>query len=132
MLSSSLLKTVSRVYVGFSALALGSVALMALVNPQSVMDLAQVTLPNTDAYSSIRGVYGGVGLALVVLLIRLLFIHLTGALRFLTLFWGMYAVSRLITWAVDGPLGAFGTQWLVIELTLSVLGGLLVYLHRRV
>jgi hypothetical protein len=42
-------------------------------------------------------------------------------LGFIALFWCMYALSRLMTISVEGPLGDFGSQWLVIESTLSLL-----------
>lgn len=57
-------KRVGQGYMLLSALAILSVSLMAFSNPQSVMDLVQVQLPNPDAFSSIRGAYGGVGLTL--------------------------------------------------------------------
>jgi len=81
----------------------------------------QVKLDNTDAYSSIRGVYGGVGIAILGALLYLAFTDRKAALGFIALFWGMYAVSRLMTISMEGPLGAFGSQWLVIEGTLCLL-----------
>lgn len=42
---------------------------MAFGDPQAVMDLVLVKLDNTDAYSSIRGVYGGVGIAILGVLL---------------------------------------------------------------
>lgn len=102
-------------FVLLSAFALLAVSLMAFASPQAVMDLVQVRLPNPDAFSSIRGVYGGVGLTLFLSLIYLLRHDLRLALSFLSLLWGFYALSRLITIWVEGPLGAFGTQWLTIE-----------------
>ncbi len=112
--------------VGISVLGVLSVSLMAFSDPQAVMDLVGVELPNTDAYSSIRGVYGGVGIALVAVLLYLAFTDRRAALGFMALFWGMYAVSRLITIGAEGALGAFGSQWLVIEGTLCVLALLLL------
>lgn len=88
---------------------------MAFANPQSVMDLVQVRLNNNDAFSSIRGVYGGVGLTLVITLIYLMLKEVQKGVAFLCLLWGCYAVSRIITIVAEGPLGAFGKQWLVIE-----------------
>jgi hypothetical protein len=88
---------------------------MAFLNPQAVMDLVQTKLLNTDAYSSIRGVYGGVGLCLVIHLIYLLTKNVKMALGFLCMLWGFYALSRAITILADGPLGSFGNQWIVIE-----------------
>ena len=61
----------ARVLLGISILGILSVSLMAFHSPQSVMDLVQVTLPNTDSMSSIRGVFGGAGLTISIILIRL-------------------------------------------------------------
>jgi nitrate reductase gamma subunit len=117
-------------YVGISILALVSVSLLSIINPQSTMDLVSVQLGNTDALSSIRGVYGGVGLSMVAGLIFLSFRRFNWALGFLTMFWGFYALSRLITILVDGPLGDFGNQWIVIESILFFLGLFLSVLSR--
>lgn len=113
----------------FSALCILMVAGMAFVNPQDVMNLVQVSLPNNDAYSSIRGVYGGVGLAVTAVIVY-------GALRnrilgliFIAILWGAYAFSRMITSVVEGPLGAFGTQWLYTETALCLLALLLLYFN---
>jgi hypothetical protein len=92
---------------------------MAFMDPQGVMDLVQVQLGNTDAYSSIRGVYGGVGVTLLVVLLVLARRDRKTAMGFLGLFWGMYTISRLLTIGMEGALGAFGSQWLVIESVLS-------------
>jgi hypothetical protein len=111
-------KTINRISKGFillSALSLLSVSVMAFMSPQSVMNLVQVQLTNNDAVSSIRGVYGGVGLTLVISLIFLALKNVQQGLAFLCLLWGLYAASRIITLIAEGPLGAFGTQWLVIE-----------------
>jgi len=43
----------TRIYLGFSMLSLLSVSVMALVDPQSVMELVDVQLGNNDALSSI-------------------------------------------------------------------------------
>jgi hypothetical protein len=102
-------------FILLSALSLLSVSLMAFFSPQAVMDLVQVKLGNTDAYSSIRGVYGGVGMTLVILLVYLMRQDVRKGLAFLMLLWGFYALSRTITIFAEGSLGAFGTQWLVIE-----------------
>jgi hypothetical protein len=111
-------KTLPRIaagYVLFSCLSIFSVSVMALVDPQMVMNLVQTKLANTDAASSIRGVYGGVGLTMIVCLLYSLRRNLAESLGLLGIFWGLYAVSRIITIVADGQLGAFGTQWLVIE-----------------
>ncbi|MBD0258024.1 MAG: DUF4345 domain-containing protein [Cytophagales bacterium] len=104
-----------------SAASLLSVSFMAFANPQSVMDLVQVQLTSNDAFSSIRGVYGGVGLALGISLLYLMVKDTGKGLAFLCLLWGFYAASRIITIFVEGSLGDFGTQWLITE---SVLFGL--------
>jgi hypothetical protein len=86
------------------------------------MDLVKTNLPNADAMSSIRGIYGGVGLVITFQLVYLLFKDVQKGLLFLSLFWGAYAVSRLITIFTNGALGDFGNQWIVIETTFCVLG----------
>lgn len=116
----SFLKLGARIFILLSATALLSVSLMAFANPQSVMDLVGVKLTNTDAFSSIRGVYGGVGLALFLALVNMMHRNIINGLAFLSLLWGLYAFSRLITIFLEGPLGTFGTQWLKIEATLCL------------
>lgn len=121
--------------IGISVLGILSVSIMAFGDPQAVMDLVRVKLDNTDAYSSIRGVYGGVGIALLGVLLYLAFTDRKAALGFIALFWGMYAVSRVMTITMEGPLGAFGSQWLAIESTLclvalGLLGWRLRWEHR--
>lgn len=113
---------ISKFYLGFSLASILSVSLYALLDPQGVMDLVQVTLPNTDAISSIRGVYGGVGFTICMCILYLLLHNLEKGVVFLTIFWGSYAISRLITLISDGPLGPFGLQWLMIESLLCLLG----------
>jgi Domain of unknown function (DUF4345) len=119
-------------FIGFSAFAIIMVSAMAFLNPQQVMDLVQVKLTNTDAYSSIRGVYGGVGLTIFIALIYLMIKDHTRGLIFTAILWGLYAGSRLITIASEGPLGDFGTQWLLIESVLCVLALVLLGMKLRV
>ncbi|GAA0879577.1 hypothetical protein GCM10009119_25450 [Algoriphagus jejuensis] len=114
--------SLTRVYIGFSILSLFSVSLLALFDPQSVMDLVEVKLENTDALSSIRGVYGGVGITICLSLVYLLLFYPEKGAAFLSIFWGAYAFSRLITLISDGPLGDFGNQWLLVESCLSLIG----------
>lgn len=120
MRTNRLLSIFSWLLIGISVMGILSVSFMAFGDPQAVMDLVQVKLNNTDAYSSIRGVYGGVGIAILGVLLYLVFTDRKAALGFIALFWGMYALSRLMTISMEGPLGAFGSQWLVIESTLSL------------
>ena len=131
MNKNKIINIVSGVFILFSAFSLLMVSLMAMANPQSVMDLVQVQLPNTDAYSSIRGIYGGVGLVIITQLIYLLIKDRKKALAFLSLFWGAYALSRLITIGAEGSLGAFGSQWLMIESVFCVLSVVLYTLYRK-
>lgn len=102
---------------------------MAFMNPQSVMDLVQVQLPNNDAFSSIRGVYGGVGFTITTVIIYTLFKSRKTGLAFIALLWGTYAVSRLITIAVEGSLGDFGQQWLMIESSLCLMSLVLLLFY---
>lgn len=115
MKNARLINISSKAFVGFCILSLGYVSFLSIISPQVTMNLVQVTLPNNDAISSIRGIYGGVGLAIVLSLVYLMWKDLPKALSFLVIFWGAYALSRIITIAVDGALGDFGTQWLMIE-----------------
>jgi uncharacterized membrane protein len=95
------------------------------------MDLVKVQLNNTDALSSIRGVYGGVGLTLVISLIYLMLKDVQKGLAFLCLLWGLYAVCRIITAFADGALGAFGSQWLVIESSFFCVAAILFMLRKK-
>ncbi|WP_341835917.1 DUF4345 domain-containing protein [Chitinophaga pollutisoli] len=125
------LRILSRIYILFSAASLLYVSLMAFASPQAVMDLVQVKLPNPDSYSSIRGVYGGVGLTIVVMLCRWAFRDERQGVLFLVMLWGFYALSRLMTLGMEGPLGDFGTQWLMTETFLFVTGTVLfVFLQK--
>src|SRR6187551_216650 len=122
---------ISRGFILLSSLSLLSVSIMAFCDPQSVMKLVNTTLNNTDAYSSIRGVYGGVGLTIVICLLYLLRNNIMYALGFLTLLWGLYAVSRTITIFAEGALGTFGTQWLITESILFVIAFILLIMNRK-
>ncbi|GAB2564176.1 hypothetical protein GCM10027085_65270 [Spirosoma aerophilum] len=104
---------------------------MAFVNPQSVMDLVGVKLNNTDAFSSIRGVYGGVGLTLFITLIYLMVWDVRKGLVFLVLLWGFYALSRTITIFAEGALGAFGQQWLFTESIFCLISLLLFWVNHK-
>ena len=118
----------SKIFISISILSLGYVSILSLISPQSTMNLVDVTLNNTDALSSIRGIYGGAGLAISIGLVYLLFTDIKKALGFLSLFWGGYAISRILTILIDGPLGDFGNQWLVIESVFSMISiGLFVW-----
>lgn len=121
----------SVVLIGFTALAVLSVSVQAFINPQSVMDLVRVQLGNTDAFSSIRGVYGGVGLLISIQLIYLAVKNKKQGLILVALFGGLYAISRTITIYAEGGLGAFGRQWLAIEAMLCVAALLLLFLRNR-
>jgi len=122
---------ISRGFILLSSMSLLSVSIMAFFDPQSVMKLVNTTLTNTDAYSSIRGVYGGVGLTIVLCLLYLLRNNVMYALGFLTLLWGLYAVSRTITIFAEGALGNFGTQWLITESVLFVIAFILLLVNRK-
>ena len=119
MKKEKLIRVATIAFIVFSAFCLLMVSLMAFLNPQSVMDLVSVKLTNTDAYGSIRGIYGGVGMTLVISLLYLIRSHAKEALLFLTLLWSLYAFSRLITILVEGPLVEFGNQWIITETVLS-------------
>jgi Domain of unknown function (DUF4345) len=131
MQTQTIFKRIAQGFILVSALALLSVSLMAFSNPQSVMSLVQVKLTNTDAFSSIRGVYGGVGLTLFISLLYLMVEDVQKGLLFLSLLWGFYALSRIITLFVEGPLGAFGRQWLIIETLFFIIALTLLWVTRK-
>jgi hypothetical protein len=124
-----IVSVLSVALIGLTSLGILMVSVMAFINPQSVMDLVGVTLPNTDAYSSIRGVYGGAGMAIFVALVYLLINNQKLGLLFVALICGLYAMSRTITIYVEGNLGEFGQQWLIIESSMCIMA-LLVYYTR--
>jgi hypothetical protein len=125
------IKISSKIFIGFSAFSLGYVALLSIWSPQSTMDLVATPLPNTDAISSIRGIYGGVGLVITLQLIYLLLKDYVSGLLFLSFFWGAYAISRMITIFADGALGDFGNQWIAIETTFCLLAITLFLLSKK-
>jgi hypothetical protein len=126
MKTTQILEKSAKGYVLFSLLSLTYVSILGMINPQQVMDMVQVNLTNTDAISSIRGVYGGVGITISIFLIYLLFKQHQLALSFLVVFWGSYALSRVLTIFIDGSLGDFGTNWLLIESCLFFVGACLL------
>ena len=131
MKKNKTLRLVSKGFILLSGLSFLSVSLMAFNNPQAVMDLVAVKLTNTDAYSSIRGVYGGVGLALFVALLYTMRKNLLDGLGLLILLWGLYAFSRMMTVVKEGALGDFGNQWLGIESCFFLLAVTLFFLNKR-
>lgn len=131
MQTQTIFKRIAQGFILVSAIALLSVSLMAFSNPQSVMSLVQVKLTNTDAFSSIRGVYGGVGLTLFISLLYLMVQDVQKGLLFLSLLWGFYALSRVITLFVEGPLGAFGRQWLIMETLFFIIALTLSWVTRK-
>ncbi|RDV14253.1 DUF4345 domain-containing protein [Pontibacter diazotrophicus] len=126
-----ILSVASKGFILLSALSLLSVSVMAFADPQSVMDLVNVQLGNNDAVSSIRGVYGGVGLTLFMSLIYLMLRDTRKGLAFLCLLWGFYALSRTITIFSEGALGDFGNQWLITESILFVVAVVLVIASKK-
>ena len=131
MKTNKFLSRLAAGYVLFSVISVLSVSVMAFYSPQTVMNLVATNLPNNDAISSIRGVYGGVGFTIVLALIYTLRRSVAESLGFLSLFWGLYAASRLMTILADGQLGAFGTRWLLMESFFCLAALLLRFLMRR-
>lgn len=131
MNASKIINGIAGTLIGFSAFSIVMVSLMAFKDPQAVMDLVQVKLTNNDAYSSIRGVYGGVGMTICVIFIYLLVKDIKLGLKLISIFWGFYAFSRIITMMVEGPLGAFGQKWLSIELFFCLLSLIVLTLKLR-
>lgn len=124
------IRFISKGFVLLSGFSLLSVSIMAFNNPQAVMDLVLVKLPNNDAFSSIRGVYGGVGLTLFIALLYTLRKNVMESLGLLSILWGLYAASRVITILKEGALGDFGNQWLGIE-TVFFIGAVFLYILNK-
>jgi divalent metal cation (Fe/Co/Zn/Cd) transporter len=131
MKTQKIISVAASTFIGFSAFSIIMVSLMAFSNPQKVMDLVNVKLTNNDAYSSIRGVYGGVGLTIFIVFVYLGFRDQTKGLIFAAVLWGLYAISRLITIMSEGPLGDFGNQWLTIESILCIVALVLLSFKLR-
>ncbi|HET7899235.1 MAG TPA: DUF4345 domain-containing protein, partial [Flavisolibacter sp.] len=130
MKSGKLIRGLSKGFLLLSGFCLLSVSVMAFSNPQAVMNLVGVRLTNNDAISSIRGVYGGVGLTLFLTLLYTLRKNVKEGLALLSILWGLYAASRVITIVNEGALGAFGRQWLSIESLFFVAAVVLLTLNR--
>lgn len=128
---NKIIRILSYGAMGLSILGIAMVAFMAFDDPQAVMALVNVKLDNTDAYSSIRGVYGGAGLTIGIAMVYGMLKNMKIALGFTALLWGLYAVSRIITSIVEGPLGAFGTQWVYTESFLFLVCGSLWLLNSK-
>lgn len=120
MEKNKIIRILSYLAMSISVLGIVMVAMMAFSDPKSVMALINVEINNTDAYSSIRGVYGGAGLTIAIAMVYGMFKNLKLSLAFTSLLWGLYAVSRIMTAMVDGPLGDFGTQWVYTESFLCI------------
>lgn len=131
MKATKAVRIISKGFILLSGLSLLSVSLMAFRDPQSVMDLVAVKLTNNDAYSSIRGVYGGVGLTLFITLLYTLRRNLLEGLGLLSILWGLYAASRIFTIANEGALGNFGNQWLGIESVFFVIALTLYLVNKK-
>lgn len=131
MNAQKIIKTAGQAFILISILSVAYVSILSIIAPQLTMDMVNITLSNNDATSSIRGVYGGVGLLITFTLVYLLITKLNKAITFALLFWGAYALSRVITSIVDGPLGEFGSQWLIIESVLFVIGLATYFLNQR-
>ncbi|ANH82080.1 hypothetical protein A8C56_14850 [Niabella ginsenosidivorans] len=123
---------ISCICIGIFSLSVLYISILAWANPGAVMKFVEVELNNNDALSSIRGVYGGVGFFLIGVALIISIRNLQHGLLFFTAFWLMYAVCRLLTIYIDGPLGAFGNTWLKIELTFGLLSWVLYLLRRYV
>lgn len=112
-------------FISTSIISLLYTSIIAWINPQTIMDFVKTDLPNTDALSSIRGIYGGAGLSFVVILIYGMRKNISKTLLFLSLFWSLYAFARITTIVTDGLLQEFGNTWLIIESSFAFIAFLL-------
>lgn len=131
IMNKQTIRIANAIFILTSVTGLLITSMMAWVSPAAVMQLVQTPLPNTDAISSIRGVYGGVGLTLVLITIYLWRKQARTALLLLTMLWSFYALSRLLTIGMEGPLGAFGSRWLGIESALAIIAFVLLAMNKN-
>jgi hypothetical protein len=131
MKDNRILNVLSISVIGLTALGILMVSMQAFFSPQSVMDLVQVKLENNDAFSSIRGVYGGVGLTIFITMMYLAIKNPMQGLAFTALFCGLYAISRIMTIFMEGSLGGFGTQWLITETIMFLFAATLFLFQKR-
>lgn len=117
------------IYASICIVGLFMTSIQAWISPKDVMKLVKVSLDNNDAISSIRGIYAGVGTTIFIALSYGIFKNIRLTVAFLTVFWLMYSLSRIITIIFDGSLGDFGNQWLVIESSLTILGLIILILN---
>lgn len=130
--ANKLFRILTAALVGVATLGFLAVAIQAFINPQLVMDLVQTHLPNADARSSIRGLYGGVNVGLSALLVLGL-IRRQPRLSLWLLFaiTGGYVVGRVANLMDDGPAGPFASTWLIIETFFFLGSGALLFWSRR-
>ena len=124
------IKIIGNLLISISLYSLGYVSFMAWWSPNAIMALVGEQLNNADAISSIRGVYGAAGLFLIIIMSYVWSKSLLNALRFLSLFWSLYAIARLVTLLYDGPLGNFATLWLSIEMTFAIFSGSIAFIYQ--
>ena len=64
MISQKAITISSKIFIGFSIVSVGYVSILSLLDPKSTMEMVNTSLNNNDAISSIRGIYGGVGIVI--------------------------------------------------------------------
>lgn len=104
-----------QAFILFSILNLLTWSVIPFMSLQAIRNLVTIRLPDTTALSSIRGVYGGMGLTLFISLLYLQFTNLRHSLAILCLLSGVVALSPIIITFSEGTLGAFSSQWLLTE-----------------
>ena len=111
---------ISRIFLILMGLSALNIALQAITDPQTVMNLVDVQLGNVTARNSIRALYGGVNLAFALFWLYAAFRAQREGLILGALYTGGFSLGRLLSIALDGMPGAFAMQWLVVESVFAV------------
>ncbi|HWJ29652.1 MAG TPA: DUF4345 family protein [Flavisolibacter sp.] len=114
--------------VSFSATAILMASIMIFFHHQRVMNVLKVNLPGAYTRSFMLALYGIVGLAAGLSMIYIFIKNQRKGLSFLTLLWGFYAASRLMTILFNGSLNDFG-RWLFIDSMLFMVSVVLLLMQ---
>ncbi|ASZ13691.1 DUF4345 domain-containing protein [Chitinophaga pendula] len=125
------IQTITKVFLSLTGIAFLNIAVQAILNPQSIMDLVSVQLDNISARNSIRAYYGGVNLAFAIFLLYGAFKMQREALTLVFLYCSGFVAGRLYSILTEGKPSAFILNWLVIESVLAILSFLLLLKAKR-
>jgi Domain of unknown function (DUF4345) len=120
-----------RIFLCLLGLATLNIAVKAMIDPQAIFDLVDVTLGNTTARNSVRALYGGVNVAFGLYWLYAAFRAQQTGLVLALLYTGGFAVGRLLSIFMDGMPGSFAMQWLVTESVFAVVAAALLWTGQK-